>query len=144
MTTSDMEARPNPRAKILAAMNAVLLWGASVLAAGNIGIGMWPSEPPAGCPFPASGQLTGLVFTGRHAEYTGADTWYPSWASDGNLYSPWTEGNVNGLTSNSFGTNATTGFARIIGSDPLDLRVAERQGALAGYRLANEIQRCVR
>jgi hypothetical protein len=33
-----------------------------------------------------------VAFTGRHAEYTGADTWYPSWANDGNLYSPWPDG----------------------------------------------------
>ena len=59
--------------------------------------GVWPSEPPADCPFPPSETLKGLRFTGRHAEYTGADTWYPSWASDGNLYSPWTDGDVNGL-----------------------------------------------
>ena len=53
--------------------------------------GQWRSEPPADCPFKPSASLTGVAFTGRHAEYTGADTWYPSWASDGNLYSPWTD-----------------------------------------------------
>ncbi len=87
---------------------------------------VWPSEPPAGCPFPNSTALTGISFTGRHAEYTGADTWYPSWAADGDLYSPWTDGNVNGLPSNSSGPNATTGFARIIGDDPLRLRVVDQ------------------
>src|SRR5512147_190601 len=64
---------------------------------------IWPSQPPPGCPFKPSDSLRGIGFTGRHAEYTGADTWYPSWASDGNLYSPWTDGNVNGLGSNSAG-----------------------------------------
>ena len=59
--------------------------------------GRWRSEPPADCPFQPSASLTGVEFTGRHAEYTTADTWYPSWASDGNLYSPWTDGEVNGL-----------------------------------------------
>ena len=54
------------------------------------------STPPADCPFQKSDSIA-VKFTGRHAEYTGADTWYPSWASDGNLYSPWTDGNVNGL-----------------------------------------------
>ncbi len=53
---------------------------------------VWPSEPPPGCPFPASETIKAVSFTGRHAEYTGADTWYPSWASDGVLYSPWTDG----------------------------------------------------
>jgi hypothetical protein len=56
------------------------------------GQGIWKSTPPADCPFPPSDQFRGLEFTGRHAEYTNADTWYPSWASDGNLYSPWTDG----------------------------------------------------
>jgi len=38
------------------------------------------SRPPADCPFPPSPLIKGLDFTGRHAEYTDADTWYPSWA----------------------------------------------------------------
>ncbi|MCJ7588705.1 MAG: hypothetical protein MUQ00_12510, partial [Candidatus Aminicenantes bacterium] len=77
--------------------------------------GIWPSEEKPDCPFPRSGMLTSLRFTGRHAEYTGADTWYPSWASDGRLYSPWTDGNVNGLGSSSAGREATTGHATILG-----------------------------
>lgn len=48
----------------------------------------WPSQPPAGIPFQASSELTGIEFTGRHAQYGHADTWYPSWAANGNLYSP--------------------------------------------------------
>jgi hypothetical protein len=87
---------------------------------------VWPSTPPVDCPFPQSRLLTRLEFSGRHAEYTGADTWYPSWASDGNLYSPWTDGNVNGLGSNSSGTNATTGNATILGNDPLKLVVTNQ------------------
>ncbi len=87
---------------------------------------VWPSTPPSGCPFPKSSTLVGIGFTGRHAEYTGADTWYPSWASDGNLYSPWTDGNVNGLSSGSGGENATTGQATILGDDPLHLVVTNQ------------------
>ena len=83
----------------------------------------WPSTPPAGCPFEASKDLFGLEFTGRHAEYANADTWYPSWASDGNLYSPWTDGSVNGVSSGSGGKGATTGYATIVGDDPLNLKV---------------------
>jgi len=86
----------------------------------------WPSQPPAGCPFKPSETLTGIVFTGRKAAYTGADTWYPSWASDGSMYSPWTDGNVNGLNSNSAGKDATTGQARIVGDDPLALKVVDQ------------------
>jgi len=91
---------------------------------------VWPSTPPADGPFPKSDTLIGIGFTGRHAEYTGADTWYPSWAADGNLYSPWTDGNVNGLGSFSGGTNATTGHATVLGDDPLKL-VVTNQGIFA-------------
>lgn len=87
---------------------------------------VWPSTPPANCPFPKSDTLAGVGFTGRHAEYTGADTWYPSWAADGNLYSPWTDGNVNGLGSGSGGENATTGSATILGDEPLHLVVTNQ------------------
>jgi hypothetical protein len=87
---------------------------------------IWPSQPPASCPFPMSETLVGVAFTGRHAEYTGADTWYPSWAADGRLYSPWTDGSVNGLHSNSGGEGATTGHATILGDDPLKLTVTNQ------------------
>jgi alpha-L-fucosidase len=52
----------------------------------------WPSKVPDGCPFPPSETLAGVEFTGRYRNYTNADTWYPTWADDGNLYSPWTDG----------------------------------------------------
>ncbi|MHB8523269.1 MAG: hypothetical protein ACYDH9_21295 [Limisphaerales bacterium] len=87
---------------------------------------VWPSTPPPDCPFPKSVELAGVAFTGRHAEYTQADTWYPSWAADGNLYSPWTDGNVNGLGAFSGGTNAATGFATILGDDPRHLAVTNQ------------------
>ena len=86
----------------------------------------WPSQVPADCPYQKSATVTGLAFTGRHAEYTGADTWYLSWAADGNLYSPWTDGNVNGLGSGSGGEGATTGHATIRGDDPLKLTVTDQ------------------
>lgn len=86
----------------------------------------WPSTPPVDCPFQRSEQIAGIAFTGLHAEYTNADTWYPSWASDGNLYSPWTDGVVNGLSSGSFGEGATTGHAKIVGDDPMNLKVVDQ------------------
>jgi hypothetical protein len=86
---------------------------------------VWPSNPPSDCPFPASETLTGIAFTGRHAEYTGADTWYPSWAADGNQYSPFTDGVVNGVGANSAGANANTGSAKILGDDPMKLQVVD-------------------
>jgi hypothetical protein len=82
----------------------------------------WPSEPPAGCPFKPSPNIKGVEFTGRHARYTNADTWYPSWAADGNLYSPWTDGKVNGISVSSNGPKAATGYATILGDSPLDLK----------------------
>ena len=85
----------------------------------------WPEQTPDGCPFDRSRELPGMEFTARHAEYTNADTWYPSWAADGNLYSPWTDGSVEGLVSNSAGADATTGYAKILGDDPLSLKVVE-------------------
>ncbi|HRY50393.1 MAG TPA: hypothetical protein P5186_20260 [Candidatus Paceibacterota bacterium] len=86
----------------------------------------WPGSSPPDCPFPSSDTVVGVAFTGRHMEYTGADTWYPSWAADGNLYSPWTDGNVNGLGSSSGGENAVTGHATILGDDPLKLVITNQ------------------
>ncbi|MCX6864907.1 MAG: hypothetical protein NTV46_01570, partial [Verrucomicrobia bacterium] len=36
----------------------------------------WPDAAPADCPFPKSETFGKIEFTGRHAEYTKADTWY--------------------------------------------------------------------
>ena len=79
----------------------------------------WPSDPPRDVPFQQSQEITGIEFTGHNIRYANADTWYPSWAADGNLYSPWTDGEVNGVSSSSFGAKATTGFATVAGDDPL-------------------------
>ena len=54
----------------------------------------WPDAPPADCTFEASTDIVGITFTGRYANYTGADTFYLAWASDGDCYSPWTDGYV--------------------------------------------------
>ena len=98
------------------------------------GFGVWPSMPPEDCPFPQSAAFCGVEFTGRHAEYTAADTWYPSWASDGDMYSPWTDGVVewtdgdgkkNRLRSWSGKRAATTGHAKIVGDDPLNLKIVD-------------------
>ncbi|HBY59544.1 MAG TPA: hypothetical protein DEH78_06955 [Solibacterales bacterium] len=99
----------------------------------------WQRPLPASTPFPKS-PFARLRFTGRHREYTNADTWYPSWASDGNLYSPWTDGYIlpgvaeyrafddrhpeypcNSL--DFMGRQAATAQAVIRGDDPLNLEV---------------------
>ena len=84
---------------------------------------LWPSQPPADNPFEPSEHYAGLVFTGRHAEYTGGDTWYMAWAADGNLYSTWTDGKVGELTASSGGEKANTGYATVSGDDPLNLKI---------------------
>lgn len=81
------------------------------------------SGPPPGCPLPRSTDLLGIEFTGRYATYEAADTWYPTWAADGHLYTPWTDGSVGGFACGSKGFLAATGHARIEGEDPLDLEV---------------------
>jgi len=83
----------------------------------------WESSVPSDCPFPKSLGLTGLFFTGRHSDYKCGDTWYPCWASDGNLYSPWTDGKTDGVTSESWKVPAHTGHAVMIGDDPLKLEI---------------------
>jgi hypothetical protein len=82
--------------------------------------------------------LLGVRFTGRQAAYTNADTWYPSWASDDALYSPWTDGyftppltfDVQNMECSSDSRNKVnaerggksgTGQAKITGDDPLNL-----------------------
>ncbi len=84
---------------------------------------VWPSKPPKDCPFEPSKQFSGVAFTGPHRVYTTADTWYPSWASDGALYSPFTDGRVGKMGSHSGPKNWTTGHAKITGDDPLQLEV---------------------
>ena len=90
---------------------------------------IWPSQPPASCPFRKSTEITGIGFTGRHVHYDLGDTWFPSWAADGKMYSPWTDGAVNGVKSMSaliWGQKvATTGYATIMGDDPLHLRFTD-------------------
>lgn len=87
------------------------------------GYRVWPSQPPKDCPFEPSKELVGVLFTGVHSDYRCGDTFYPSWASDGNLYSPWTDGATDGVRSSSGGEKATTGNAVMIGNDPLALEI---------------------
>jgi len=86
-----------------------------------VGWQVWPSEPPSDCPFEPSREITGILFTGIHSDYRCGDTWYPSWASNGNLYSPWTDGVTDGVRCGSSGPNAATGNAVMIGDDPVKL-----------------------
>ncbi|MFB3902151.1 MAG: hypothetical protein ACE15E_01755 [Acidobacteriota bacterium] len=84
---------------------------------------IWPDDPPAGCSFKQSQQITGISFTGRYANYTKADTWYLTWAADGNNYSAWTDGSIDGYFCNSNFLVQCIGQAKITGEDPLNLSV---------------------
>jgi len=55
----------------------------------------WPDAQPENCPFAESKEITKVRFTGRFANYTGADTWFPMWAPDGNCYSGYTDGRID-------------------------------------------------
>jgi hypothetical protein len=85
--------------------------------------GSLPNDPPSDSPARVSRAIRGVTLTGRYATYADADTWFPSWARDGHLYSPWTDGSVGNFASNSKGVCAMTGYARVVGDDPLALRV---------------------
>ena len=91
----------------------------------------WNSEPPGDCPFARSQELTGIRFLGVKSGFHYGDTWYPTWAADDKLYSPWTDGDcwrLDGSVESVYsgegnGEFARTGQAVIEGADPLDLRV---------------------
>jgi hypothetical protein len=84
---------------------------------------VWDDPLPDDCPLERSDVVSGVRFTGRAAAYTDADTWYPSWASDGLCYSPWTDGMVDNFMSSSKGGWATTGAAVIRGDHPFSLDI---------------------
>jgi hypothetical protein len=85
---------------------------------------IWVSQTPPNCPFQPSKEITAIAFTRKYVSYTDADTWYPSWASDGNMYSSWTDGEIN-LEScqSSGGARGRTGNAKIEGDDPMNLKI---------------------
>lgn len=99
---------------------------------------VWKSTPPEDMPFQMSETLKGIRFLGRCSDYQVADTWYPSWASDDNLYSPFTDGVTKGVYSFSSAftpdglpdpvnhwilKKSTTGNALMRGNDPLNLDI---------------------
>jgi hypothetical protein len=96
----------------------------------------WRSDPPVRNPFSLSRDITGICFTGKYKHYDAGDTWYLSWASNGRMYSPWTDGTTNHVMSLSFvlhpyNKQATTGYATIVGDDPMHLTITN-VGVIAG------------
>ena len=86
-------------------------------------------------------RVRGLRHTGRLHRYTEADTWYLAWGPDGDLWSPYADGVVDGQRVVStwsddgfwFGPlgqgaglpgTVTTGWARVTGGAPDELRVS--------------------
>jgi hypothetical protein len=97
---------------------------------------VWKSEPPACSPFEQSKEIRGIRFLGLKSGFHAGDTWYPSWAEDGRLYSPYTDGTCprldggtelsisDGSTPAGYGLEHTsTGQAVIEGDDPLELKI---------------------
>ena len=90
---------------------------------------VWPSEPPGDCPFKQSEEFNGIKLLGIKSGYHYGDTWYPTWASNDTLYSPWTDGRTKRLDgysdlSESYvdPVHITTGQGVIIGDDPLTMK----------------------
>ncbi len=91
---------------------------------------VWPSETPEDCPFKQSEAFNGIKFTGIKSGYRYGDTWYPTWAANDTLYSPWTDGNsTKRLDGNTDLSHSGAGPNRnqsahgvIIGSDPMNLK----------------------
>ena len=89
---------------------------------------IWPSEVPEDCPFEQSKDFNKIKFLGFKSGFRYGDTWYPSWASNDTLYSPWTDGNTtmrqDGYPelSHSTASRNLTAQGFIVGSDPMTLQ----------------------
>jgi len=90
---------------------------------------IWPSEIPEDCPFEQSKEFNRIKFMGLKSGYRYGDTWYPTWASNDTLYSPWTDGRtkrLDGYTDRSQSggdpVHITTGQGVIIGDDPITMK----------------------
>lgn len=108
---------------------------------------VWNRQPPAGttpaCPFPLSTDIVGIGIMGRGANCHFCDTWMPSWGDDGNLYSPWQDGQLltapfAGMSCMANAEPAQNGWAQITGNDPQDLMTSKAgvQAATKGSYLA--------
>ncbi|RPI41052.1 MAG: DUF4185 domain-containing protein [Bacteroidetes bacterium] len=89
---------------------------------------VWDSKPPPDCPFEQSGEFSGIRFLGIKSGYHYGDTWYPTWASNDTLYSPWTDGKTRRLDGYTDWSQSwvdpkqiTTGQGVIVGDDPLTM-----------------------
>ncbi len=96
----------------------------------------WQSETPTDCPFPQSDEFSGIHFPGQKSGFRVGDTWYPTWAEDDRLYSPFTDGHCprldggkdlsisDGVVDFGYGAERTsTGNAVMEGDDPTTLTI---------------------
>ena len=91
---------------------------------------VWPSAPPPECPLASSAEWTAVQFgAGRDYEDAGirADTWYPTWAADGDLWTPFEDGQVvvSGSSNNTTvaAEASRNGWAILRGDDAMKLEV---------------------
>jgi hypothetical protein len=89
---------------------------------------IWPGEIPENCPFERSPSFNSIRFLGVKSGYHYGDTWYPTWADNDVLYSPWTDGKTKRLDGYTDWSQSwvhpehiTTGQGVILGDDPLNL-----------------------
>ncbi|MFM7181221.1 MAG: hypothetical protein ACKO2G_07135 [Verrucomicrobiales bacterium] len=91
----------------------------------------WPNAIPEDCPFAGTEAFTDIRFLGIKSGFRYGDTWYPTWAENDTLYSPWTDGKTKRLDGDwkiitymkEFGTQAYfVNFpSRFIGADGLTM-----------------------
>ena len=111
---------------------------------------IWESEPPEDCPFEQSTEIVGVALTENYRHYklnngeSYGDTWYPTWAANDTLYSPFTDGSCPRLSGSwdrsqsgwidydreqvykgvwNQPLQATTGQAAMIGDNPLKMQI---------------------
>lgn len=90
---------------------------------------IWPSEILDNCPFKQSESFNAIKFLGLKSGFHYGDTWYPTWAQNDTLYSPWTDGTTMRLDGNYDNSNSAAGphhnqsaTGIIIGSDPMTMK----------------------
>ena len=88
----------------------------------------WENCIPQNCPFKQSTSFNAIKFLGVKSGFHYGDTFYPTWADNDILYSPYTDGGCWRLDGSwdyslSTGDVATTGQAALVGDDPTKLIV---------------------
>jgi len=89
---------------------------------------VWQTGIPDDCPFKHSKDLTAIKFLGIKSGYHYGDTWYPSWAENDTMYSPWTDGKTKRLDGYTDWSQSwvdpihiTTGQGVLVGDDPFTM-----------------------